>query len=47
VYEAWVQYLPLDNVDRDFILSGVKSGIHIVDTANISGHVRQHNHLFQ
>ena len=43
-FNAWLRELPLDYCDRDFILQGVQSGFHIVNSELIANYVRQKNH---
>ena len=32
-YNAWCDLLPVDDIDRDFILNGIFYGFHITDIA--------------
>ena len=34
--QAWEQNLPADYKDREFILSGIKNGFHVLDMGKIS-----------
>jgi hypothetical protein len=43
-YRAWYDELPHDYIDRDFILSGVLKGFHIVDFKHITDFVKLANH---
>ena len=38
-YQAWENELPVDYKGREYLLSGIKDGFHIVDYENISNYV--------
>lgn len=41
---AWDQELPSDYPDRDFVMTGVRDGFHIVDSTQIHGYAAMDNH---
>ena len=43
-YKAWEEELPQDHQHREFLLSGIKNGFHIVDPDNIKEFVEMDNY---